>query len=113
MSEIRRQQSERGRSLMKTNEAFIEQQDSLPIDFPMANGGPHCRVSSPLGGSILMTSAPRLASVIVQRGLLSTRVRSMTRIPWSGCMRDLLHFTVQAALDAGYLPVNTGMRFSR
>src|SRR5207247_11304601 len=45
-----------------------------------------------------MTSAPRSASVIVQKGPLSTRVRSMTRIPCSGCMRNLLHSTVQVAL---------------
>src|SRR5262245_2163910 len=51
---------------------------------PLTKGG-QPRVSSPLpGSSILMTSAPMSPSDIAQNGPASTRVRSMTRTPWSG-----------------------------
>ena len=39
------------------------------------------RVESPSGGSILMTSAPRSASIIAQNGPAITWVTSITRIP--------------------------------
>src|ERR1700744_3729517 len=48
-------------------------------------GGPKPRVSSPAPGrSILITSAPRSASICTQVGPASTRVRSNTRRPFSG-----------------------------
>src|SRR5215469_617512 len=47
--------------------------------------GAKLRESSPRpGSSILMTSAPRSARFIVQKGPASTRVRSSTQIPASG-----------------------------
>src|SRR3954463_4008734 len=45
------------------------------------NGGPHVRVSSPCGGSTLMTSAPWSPSIWVQYGPPSTRERSITLMP--------------------------------
>src|SRR6266545_5895041 len=49
----------------------------------MKGGQP--RVSSPLpGSSILMTSAPMSPKDMAQNGPASTRVRSITRMPWSG-----------------------------
>src|SRR3989442_6790558 len=54
------------------------------VDSSPANGG-QPRVSSPLpGSSILMTSAPMSPSSIAQYGPARTRVRSRTRIPFSG-----------------------------
>src|SRR5882672_8321074 len=48
-------------------------------------GGPQPRASSPAPGrSILITSAPRSASVWVATGPASTRVRSSTRMPLNG-----------------------------
>src|SRR4051812_17137257 len=46
--------------------------------------GPQARATSPVGGSTLITSAPRSASSIVQNGPDSTWVRSTTRSPASG-----------------------------
>ena len=52
---------------------------------PPTNGGPHARVSSPSPGrSTLMTRAPMSASIIVQYGPDSTRVRSRTVMPLRG-----------------------------
>src|SRR4029453_6632635 len=46
------------------------------------NGGPQCRVSSPrAGASILTTSAPRSARIMVLNGPDRIRVRSRTRTP--------------------------------
>src|SRR5438552_16223064 len=42
------------------------------------------RPTSPAGGSILVTMAPRSRNVLVQCGPASTRVKSMTRSPSSG-----------------------------
>src|SRR5258707_759420 len=42
------------------------------------------RPISPDGGSILMTSAPRSRSILVQWGPARTRVKSTTRRPWRG-----------------------------
>ena len=53
----------------------------LGLSVPTAPG--IVRVESPLGGSILITSAPRSASSIVQKGPAITCVRSMTRSPAS------------------------------
>src|SRR6266853_5312760 len=47
-------------------------------------GGPHWREWSPVGGSSLMTSAPRSPSSIVQYGPARAWVRSRTRIPSRG-----------------------------
>src|SRR5262245_17287011 len=44
-----------------------------------------CLVESPLGGSILMTSAPRSASSIAQKGPAITCVTSSTLRPASAC----------------------------
>src|SRR5690606_18763861 len=53
------------------------------------NGGPQCRVSSPLPGvSTLMTRAPRPASIIPAGGPASARARATTRIPDSGPLRS-------------------------
>src|SRR5437667_464671 len=58
--------------------------DMKYVDSSPANGG-QPRVSSPLpGSSILMTSAPMSPSSIAQYGPARTRVRSRTRIPFSG-----------------------------
>src|SRR5262245_50449560 len=70
---------------------------------------PQLRVSSPApGGSSLITSAPRSASVIVHHGPASTRDRSSTRTPVSGV------FPVFSAIDflllpAGYHPADIGI----
>src|SRR5262249_34138334 len=54
------------------------------VGSPFANGG-QPRGSSPWpGSSILMTSAPMSPSSIAQYGPARTRVRSRTRIPFSG-----------------------------
>src|SRR5262249_19666939 len=61
--------------------------DMKYVASPATNGG-HFRVSSPLpGSSILTTSAPMSASIIVQNGPARTRVRSSTRTPSSGLVR--------------------------
>src|ERR1044071_9973979 len=53
------------------------------------NGGPQARVSSPTPGrSILITRAPMSASCMVQYGPDSTRVKSTTINPSSGCIRS-------------------------
>ena len=55
------------------------------VDSPSTKGGPHARDWSPLPGrSILITSAPRSDSIIVQYGPASTLDRSRTRRPASG-----------------------------
>src|SRR5271168_3597041 len=46
--------------------------------------GTPARPASPAGGSILVTSAPRSRSVLVQCGPARTRVKSITRRPCSG-----------------------------
>src|SRR5258708_28681275 len=46
--------------------------------------GTPLRPASPAGGSIFVTSAPRLRRILVQCGPASTRVKSMTRSPFSG-----------------------------
>src|SRR5664279_2368891 len=46
-----------------------------------SKGGPHWRVSSPSRLSTLITSAPRSARIMVQKGPASTRVKSSTRTP--------------------------------
>src|ERR1700722_4085924 len=46
-------------------------------------GGPQVRVSSPCGGSTLITSAPWSPSICVQYGPPSTRERSTTLMPAS------------------------------
>src|SRR5262245_43242722 len=51
---------------------------------PGCRAGPSCRVVSPSGGSILMTSAPRSPRVWAARGPRTTVVESRTRIPVSG-----------------------------
>src|SRR5271166_665363 len=52
---------------------------------PGMNGGAKPRVSSPEPGfSILITSAPKSASICTQVGPASTRVRSNTLMPLSG-----------------------------
>jgi len=53
----------------------------LGLSVPTAPG--IVRVESPFGGSILITSAPRSASSIVQNGPAITWVRSTTRRPAS------------------------------
>src|SRR5258706_15236431 len=44
------------------------------------------RPTSPAGGSIFVTMAPRSRKVLVQCGPASTRVKSMTRSPSSGAL---------------------------
>src|SRR5690349_20202717 len=52
---------------------------------PSMDGGPQARVSSPPSGfSILITSAPRSDSIMVQNGPAKSWVRSITRRPSSG-----------------------------
>ncbi len=48
------------------------------------NGGPHDRVSSPVGRSTLITRAPRSPSIIAACGPASARVRSSTSRSDSG-----------------------------
>ena len=56
---------------------------------PSSANGPICRVSSPLPGrSILMTRAPASASIRVQVGPASTRVKSTTVMPSRACGFD-------------------------
>src|SRR5215831_538983 len=63
---------------------------------PARNGGPQCRVSSPVFGcSILITRAPRSASNIVQYGPESTRVRSRTVMSSKGPMSPELYWPFQ------------------
>ena len=58
--------------------------DMKYVASPPTNGG-QLRVSSPLpGSSILMTSAPMSARIIEQNGPARTRVKSRTRMPFSG-----------------------------
>src|SRR5690349_11137230 len=58
--------------------------DMKYVDSPPANGG-QPRVSSPLpGSSTLITSAPMSPSSMAQYGPAKTRVRSSTRMPFSG-----------------------------
>src|SRR5690242_4790989 len=82
--------------------------DMKYVDSPPANGG-QPRVSSPLpGSSILMTSAPMSPSSMAQYGPASTRVRSSTRMPFSGAsargigssFHDSLRETARDRVDA-------------
>src|SRR6266850_1564268 len=74
--------------------------DMKYVASPATNGG-HFRVSSPLpGSSILTTSAPMSASIIVQNGPASTRVRSSTRTPESGLVRATFASLEEPAHDA-------------
>src|SRR6476661_4666403 len=50
------------------------------------------RVESPVGGSTLITSAPRSASSIAQNGPAMTCVTSRTRIPASAAAVDVIEF---------------------
>src|SRR6185369_17949550 len=54
------------------------------------------RVSSPCGGSILMTSAPMSAMIWVQYGPITIAVRSTTRTPASGPGLSMSHSTRSA-----------------
>src|SRR5258706_11080487 len=55
---------------------------------PMPSPG-SCRVLSPPGGSILITSAPRSARIIPHVGPMTMCVNSMTRTPSSGSGRGV------------------------
>src|SRR5262245_27444946 len=46
--------------------------------------GHACRITSPSGGSTLITSAPKSARICVAYGPITTVVRSRTRTPCSG-----------------------------
>src|SRR5215510_6125104 len=74
--------------------------DMKYVASPATKGG-HFRVSSPLpGSSILTTSAPMSASIIVQNGPARTRVRSSTRTPSSGLVRATFASLEEPAHDA-------------
>src|SRR5213594_1724450 len=74
--------------------------DMKYVASPATNGG-HFRVSSPLpGSSTLTTSAPMSASIMVQNGPASTRVRSSTRTPSSGLVRATFASLEEPAHDA-------------
>src|SRR5258706_2952431 len=60
----------------------------LGLSAPTAPG--ICRVESPAGGSILITSAPRSASSIEQNGPAMTCVTSSTRSPFSAEEDDVV-----------------------
>src|SRR5262249_33963862 len=82
--------------------------DMKYVASPATKGG-HFRVSSPLpGSSILTTSAPMSASIIVQNGPARTRVRSSTRTPLTGLVRatfaslqEPTHHAARHRVDAG------------
>ena len=73
---------------------FMAQNDVLSVPWRP----PMPRVESPLGGSILTTSAPRSPNSRVQNGPAMTWVKSRTLTPWSAC------FTVSPRLTDRILP---------
>src|SRR5215218_10242701 len=58
---------------------------------PGLRAGPSCRVVSPSGGSILITSAPRSPSCCAAHGPSTTVVQSRILTPASGPAMYLLH----------------------
>src|SRR5262245_31630834 len=64
--------------------------------------GPSCRVVSPSGGSILMTSAPMSPSCWAAKGPSTTVVQSMIRTPFSGPLMSLASRRREDAGGAGH-----------
>ena len=71
----------RGRARSSTTLRLLRLTASKYVAWPWSSyGGPHVRVSSPIPGrSILVTSAPRSASIIVANGPARTREKSRMR----------------------------------